>query len=167
MIVRIPYTKYSFEEPEAISEATYTQIKKQLSINPKFDFEPPHTPPSEKFKGWYKVFNFCWVAIISLLVFAVLSLAIDPDKNLRSNGVGFYVFQIITNIGGLAVFLFGYLFLSGKAQTYSSYADFVEHKKKYYKKMKKDISASNSYVEYYLLFYNKHKPIENNATLHS
>ena len=144
--MRIYYTKYTFQEPAVLSEDTYKRIKKQLLLEPHFDFEPTHTPFKEKFNSFFKLLKIC----VALIIFTfVISIILEKIKAPRT------INEINMFIAGMAFLIPITAITMGTRREMSSYDDYTIDKRKYYKGMKEAILSTDEYEEFCQIFYDK------------
>lgn len=135
-MIKFEYTKTYFAPPPRISLYQYEQFKSALYSNPNFeiDLKP------EKFLDLFKPYLMIWggFAIYTIILIIV-------SKFTKVYGI-FYLPILI----GLMSIPFGIIRLLLEAP---SYARYLKKKKNYFSNLKYAILSTNSYAEFYELFY--------------
>jgi len=131
--------KYTFVEPESISERGYNELRLKLQNDPTFSLIDPNDTITKEFSGFFK---FLYIALICLPIGLILALFEVENTFLMAIGVICLMLPF-----------FAILSLLMNSPTFSSYAGYLRKKRNYFRKMEDTIKKSNSYSDFILKFY--------------
>ena len=122
----IHYTSYNFNIPSALAEMDYKTLKELLNANPKLNINP-----SSSFIETFNIeLKFLGIGIICASV------------------ASFDIAEWLNWVFGIPAFIIGSTFIFNLLPTFFSYFGYLSEKSSYYSKLKKDITKSQTYIDF-------------------
>ncbi|WP_439882183.1 hypothetical protein ACSX1A_03260 [Pontibacter sp. MBLB2868] len=127
-------TTYYFTPPTLIDETVFNVLKERLKADPNFAFEP-----KAKFSDEFPILSWIFKSNMVTIPLGIIIILLEPRAGSFWDDVAGFCFLPL----GLSFFslLFGH-------QTLLSFNDFLSDKKKYYKRLRKNIIYSRNYDEF-------------------
>ncbi len=140
MAVRYQVTKYSFRQPNLITESKYNELKYLFETNANFTLIDNEDTVEANFPNYYKMIKVVKISSILLPVFWLLSEKFESMLVI----IPFAITMLLT-VGGLIIILMSFTDIT-------SYKRYIEQKKNYLENLEKYIKTTSDY-ELFLKFY--------------
>lgn len=127
-------TTYHFTPPPLINETVFKVLKERLEADPKFIFEP-----TAKFSDEYPILSWIFKSNLIAIPLGIIILLLEPRSNGFWSDVAEFCFLPLA-ISFIAI-VFGH-------QSILSYNDYLADKRKYYRRLRKNILSSHDYGEF-------------------